>query len=419
MVYGGRAIDDFIETVAIHIALAQAVRALAFIASGRLKNLPVFPFGARDRRRVEVPPLGQLAIPPVQRPERRSPVVAAAGDHARPLPVEIGNAGQEAVDEIVVAVISPTQVACWRGNALDGAKDAFSASIRLVVDGHQLRPSLATENGVVLWPRNDFALRHGGGARVVDGVVSSGGRAGLEEIVRSVLGARGRLAGYLGHAVAIEVVHHELRVVGAGTDVRTEIDSPHPRTVELVPIEVGRPRVSLLRIVMGVRRIPLEYDLVLAVTVEISDAGIIRGFGIAGAMRASRGRRGQADIEIAVVDDDGRRRRLAFRAVGDGFDRIGSGAAGAIQIVRGVGDHRRVELVGAPVDIEPEGGVLRVGPEEAPAQEIAAPGFHGNQTAIEFLHVSLGARGPSNRECHCERYRGSHQRLRLHTAPPL
>ena len=38
-------------------------------------------------------------------------------------------------------------------------------------------------------------------------------------------------------AVAVEVVYHELRVVGAGTDVKAEVDTPELCAVELIAVD--------------------------------------------------------------------------------------------------------------------------------------------------------------------------------------
>ena len=71
--------------------------------------------------------------------------------------------------------------------------------------------------------------------------------------------------------------------------------------------------------------------------------------------------------------------------------RIVSGTAGGVLVAGRVGDRRRIELRRAPVYVKRDIGT-HFGPEQPPAQEIAAPGFDSNKTAGEFFHVSPGAR---------------------------
>ena len=53
----------------------------------------------------------------------------------------------------------------------------------------------------------------------------------------SVDGAGGCLAGYLGLAVAVEVIDHELGIVGSGADILAQIDAPQFGPVEFIAIE--------------------------------------------------------------------------------------------------------------------------------------------------------------------------------------
>ena len=68
----------------------------------------------------------------------------------------------------------------------------------------------------------------------LDSVVSS---RLIHVVACTVLGAGSRLAHHLSQTVAIEVIDHELRVVGTGTDVHAEVDAPQLRTVELIAVD--------------------------------------------------------------------------------------------------------------------------------------------------------------------------------------
>ena len=104
MVYGARAINNFIESVAVNIALAQTMASLTFI---RRKGFPIF---SRARGiSIEIPPLSQFAAPPINGPEARASVIAPAGDCAWPFPVQICNGRQKAVHAVAV-LVSPFRI---------------------------------------------------------------------------------------------------------------------------------------------------------------------------------------------------------------------------------------------------------------------------------------------------------------------
>jgi len=59
-------VDDFVESVAIHIALTELCDP-DFHILVKIEEASVFPGSALDRRRVEQPPLRQFAVSPVER----------------------------------------------------------------------------------------------------------------------------------------------------------------------------------------------------------------------------------------------------------------------------------------------------------------------------------------------------------------
>ena len=60
------------------------------------------------------------------------------------------------------------------------------------------------------------------------------------------------LARYLCLSITVKIVDHELRVVGPGSDVPSEVDPPHMRAVQLVRIEKDLACISIVRVVMRV-----------------------------------------------------------------------------------------------------------------------------------------------------------------------
>ena len=65
MVDGAGAVNDFVEPIAVNVAFAKAVTPLILICAQRFTV-----FSVTRGVRVEIPPLGQFAVSPIQSPER-------------------------------------------------------------------------------------------------------------------------------------------------------------------------------------------------------------------------------------------------------------------------------------------------------------------------------------------------------------
>ena len=98
------AVDDVVAAVAIDVGDAEAVIALTAIVA----------IAGRAVVAVERPAPGQFAVAPVPGDEHGTRVVAAAHDEARPLAVEIRDAGQEAIDAVAVRVAPVADLAARR-----------------------------------------------------------------------------------------------------------------------------------------------------------------------------------------------------------------------------------------------------------------------------------------------------------------
>jgi hypothetical protein len=203
---------------------------------------------------VERPAPGQRAVAEVPGDDHGAGVVAAGHDDARPRAVQVRGAGQEPVDPVAVAV----------------APRRHGAARRHVVGGRSI--------ALPVWPLN--TVRNSGPDRMYPTSCGSR-RSRCRSPAGAVLGAVGGLHGDLGLAVAVVVEHLELGVVRAGPDVAAEVDAPQPGAVQLVRVDVDVAGVAGLRVVLGVGRIPLEHDLVLAVAVQVADARVVGAVGVA------------------------------------------------------------------------------------------------------------------------------------------
>ena len=107
----------------------------------------------------------------------------------------------------------------------------------------------------------------------------------------------GGLADELGTTVAIEVVDEELRVVGPGTDVLSQVDTPELGAVELVGIEVDIARLATDGVILKVGGLPADYQFVVAVAVEVGHRPVVGEIVVAGL----RGRTVEPDVLIDIT----------------------------------------------------------------------------------------------------------------------
>ena len=96
-------VDDFVAAIAVDVGDADAVVALAAVGIGAV--------GGAVFIAVEEPALGEFAVAPVPRDEGGAGVVAAAHDNAGADAVEVGDASEEAIDAVAVAVAPVVDVA--------------------------------------------------------------------------------------------------------------------------------------------------------------------------------------------------------------------------------------------------------------------------------------------------------------------
>ena len=357
VVDGARAFDDLVEAVAVDVSGGQIVVALA---------------EALDVRRsgVVVPALLEGGAVPAPGGERHAAVVASLHDRVGLDAVEPGGGGQEAIHAI------------GRFGGLAPAVGGIAPGI--VGDGGQFLAVGAPEDGEVFGTGGDESRTVAEVGRVVVG----GGRSLREERSRAVLGARCRLADEFGLAVAVEVGHHHLGVVGARADVLAQVDAPQLLAREGVPVEDHVAGVAALRVVLAVGGVPLHHEIPASVAVEVAHGDVGGGVGerFVGGGRAAR-RAIERDLQrLAGPGGGGAADRLLY-PVQHGADGVGGtrGARG-VHEVGGTGDHVGVHLGGAAIDVESEAG--GIGSQDAPAQEDSVGDLHGHQTAVEILHLA-------------------------------
>ena len=268
-----RAVGDLVAAVAVDIGHAQVVITLSGI---------VGPLGVVC---VEHPVGLQLMSVPVPGCDDAAGVIAATKDAAGVDAVEIGHTRQETVGAVGILVAPVVEVAAFgdigfgvEGTACETVEDGDVFVARQDTARHRTLAVVVARPFLTTVKRTFFLRRHlafslsGLGFHDTVTVV---GCCIADDVPDSVGSAVGGPDHQLRLAVAVEVVDHERHVMGTAADVAAHVDTPEPLAVETIAVEEGRTGEAVVGIVVGVRGVPLQDDLVLPVAVDISDAGII------------------------------------------------------------------------------------------------------------------------------------------------
>ena len=354
------AVDDLVETVIVHVRHRQVVVALA-------GERVVAVLGVED-------PAGrELAVAEIPGGQHGAAVVAAAHHHAREFAVEVGHAGQEAVDAVAVGVVAA--VAAPAAPAVQGA------ARRDIVDRGQRLAGLAAEHREVLGTRQDLAVA----VAPVLGAVA-------DDVALGVLGAIAGLAGELGLAVTVQVRDHELGVVRTLADVHAQVDLPQEGAVQFVGLEDRNVRESVGGIVDAAAG-HVDDDLVVAVTIQVTHAAVVGRIAVRSAHR---------DGDILLHGRIGGQREClagrGFLALLHGADEPGIGPGQVRRPVDEMGGARqglvvqldRLLAFGLAVYVESQVGGL--GPQQAPGHEHAVILPDGDDAPAQVFHLALGER---------------------------
>ena len=198
IVDGGSAENNFVSAIVIHVSNAQAVCALAAI------SLVLVGVGGKG------PACGQLTVAPIQRADHGFCVIAARENHARPLAVEIGHTGEEAVDAVAVGIAPIADVAACVG----------------IINGLHNATGLAVKYGEIFRPRQNISRA----VAVIRIAIADHSAAGVPSAV----------SGFHHHfrfAIAVKVVNQKLCVMRAGADIAAQVDTPQMLTVEFVRVD--------------------------------------------------------------------------------------------------------------------------------------------------------------------------------------
>ena len=202
---------------------------------------------------VEYPTLFQFFSIPIESCKYSAGVISAAHHYTGMDAIQIGNSCQETVAS-VGAVISPIcQISACR-NIIDSLHSGTCASIE---DGEVL---ITLQNATLIGRGTRFTIV---GCGIPDHFTLS-----VDSSVRS-------LHDDLRTAVAIKIIHHELSVVRTCTDIVSHINTPEPFTRKPVAIEEDISSIAIMGIIMCVRGIPFQNNLIFSIPIDITNRSVI------------------------------------------------------------------------------------------------------------------------------------------------
>ena len=202
-----------------------------------------------------------------------------------------------------------------------------------------------------------------------------------------------------GHAVAVEVIDQVLGIVRAGSDIGSQVDTPKLLSVQGVRVQQHIAGAAAKRIVLGIRGIPLEDDLVASVPVEVPDRTVVGAVevGFVGRRAGRRGhtRRGnlQRNPQIVLWPGVHRwRQRLRLSVDDRGHLILDIWAALGVQEVGAVAHRHKRRAVTIDSVCNPCGRVEIFIAKHAPAQVNAIRHADRDQSTVQVLHVKVPTR---------------------------
>ena len=238
-----------------------------------------------------VEPTGsEVGAIPIDGPEIGLGIITALHDDGRQMiqSVEVSDTGIVAFATVVVGLLAHDGFP----RAVGAGLPRFQATVRIVPDGLQGLTRLAAEDGEELFASGDVSVAVAKvlfvGCDASDGIVN----AGVTHVCScSILGAWCCLDNELCFPVAIHVVNQECRIMGSGTDILSHVDAPKLLAdlfaYDFVAVEDCIAGITGLRVVLRIGRIPLDDDLVFAVSIDIAHRAVVGSIGEAAACGAA------------------------------------------------------------------------------------------------------------------------------------
>ena len=254
IVEGCRAPDNLVAPIAIDIThreimIAITIHGVTTLASdgswcrdlGRLLHILIHHrVGSLGVRAMQPTVLEQTAVE-IDCPDIGIGIIAATEDTTRfgIGTTQVGHGSEITLTTVaIVATVFLTAAVVPVKGTLGLAEFGLGITIREIGDGMDGSARHTIKDGQVFMSTVDTT---GSGTPVlrIVGLLDSLVGSGLVHVVSyAVLRAGSGLADQFSPSVTIEVVDHKLRIVGTGTNVHTEVDTPEFRAVQFVTVEV-------------------------------------------------------------------------------------------------------------------------------------------------------------------------------------
>ena len=385
MVQRSTAKYDFIITITINIAYSNVMVTLFIETLSRIFGLVV-------------PALFQRLAVKVIRHHVRRRIVAANKDGTRMNAIKISGRSNIAFAAVTV-VVAPVALAILAFHML------VDVSARSIGNRRDFSTISTTEHRQIFG-----ALEH---KPTTIAVIL---RLVANRLARTVNRTVSRFHNHFGLAVAVVIEHLELRVVRTRTNVLAQVDSPKTRAVELVGIDKHRARVTRLRVVMRIGRIPLQNQFIFTIAIEVGSTHVVRSVGAPFAIRhrlrsrdfkfQSSVRERLSAIRDSLVQHQRKRSLRLFLAIDySGHLVLGRRLSILVQIASARRLCDRGNFRSIAIEIEFRRRVIRA--EQAPAYQHSGANIRCDKPTSQVFHLT---RCGKRRDCESSAKQGPHKK---------
>ena len=215
------------------------------------------------RRRVVIPTLRKGCTVPIISRNRHSRIIAALKNHTGLYAVQISVRRQKSIHSISVTI----------------APAFHRATRRIVKDSRHFDSGFAIENRQIFISAQNITAA----VSIIRAIVVICRRTFRKIFSGTVFCPGSRFHRDFGKSIQVIIADKNLRIVRSRPDIFAQIDSPKFCSVQFIGIDNHISRISFLRIVLGIARIPFENQLVFPVSVQIADRNVIWRIGITSA----------------------------------------------------------------------------------------------------------------------------------------
>ena len=227
-------------------------------------------------------------------------------------------------------------------------------------------------------------------------------------LARTINRSVGSLHNHFGFAIAVVVKDLELRVMSTCADILAEVNAPKALAIQLVGINKHGTRITRLRVIVSVRRIPFENQFIFAVTIEVSRAHIVRNVSARFTVRHSLCCRrlhfksliweGFSAIGDRFIQNERQTNLRLLLAIDNGSHRVlGGSGASSIKVARAGRLANRGNLLS--ITIEDKFRRRVVGAQQAPTDKHSLAHIGRHKAACQVFHLTRCSKRWNSKPC--------------------